>query len=132
MLATPDGWRAAMCAADYLMGDYGSATVFGAGLGVPTLVIADDDAESFLPGTPTDELMRCAPRWCLDLPLSPQLDDAFARRDVVRTRVRARITSRPGRADVILRSEMYRLMCLSEPRGRTLIPLVGMPWMFRD
>ncbi len=129
LLATPDGWRAATCAADHLMGDYGSATVFGAGFGVPTLLITDG-GEPLLPGSAAAELFRRAPRWNPTQPLVAQLGDALAVRDVVQGPVRARLTSRPGRAAAILRREMYRLLELPEPARAAVVGPVPVPRLF--
>lgn len=55
LLLPPErGWQAALVAADLVLGDHGSVTVYAAALGKPLLVNAP--AEETVPGTPVAEL----------------------------------------------------------------------------
>lgn len=113
LLPPEEGWRAALVAADHLIGDYGSVTGYAAGIGTPVL-LATDDTQVLLPGTPTAVVAGLAPRWCPGRPLLPRLRAAESARDTAGI-VRSLLTARPGRAAAILRAEMYRLLGLGEP-----------------
>ena len=112
-LLRPEGsWRAALIAADHVIGDYGSVTGYAAGIGKPVL-LAVNGTQPLLPGTPSSVIAEHAPRWDPGSPLVPQLfcgDTAD-----VASRVSALLSSRPGEAAAILRTEMYRLLGLPEP-----------------
>ncbi|WP_410604317.1 hypothetical protein [Amycolatopsis sp. lyj-90] len=112
-LLRPEGsWRAALIAADHVIGDYGSVTGYASGIGKPVL-LAVDGTQPLLPGTPSAVIAEKAPRWDPHLPLVPQLGEAES--PGLADRVRASLSSRPGRAGSILRTEMYRLLGLAEP-----------------
>ncbi|MBB5856324.1 hypothetical protein ACFQ05_25955 [Amycolatopsis umgeniensis] len=112
-LLRPEGsWRAALIAADHVIGDYGSVTGYASGIGKPVL-LAVDGTQPLLPGTPSAVIAEHAPKWDPGRPLVPQLSDAESA--VPADRVRALLSSRQGRAGAILRTEMYRLLGLTEP-----------------
>ncbi len=112
-LLRPEGsWRAALIAADHVIGDYGSVTGYASGIGKPVL-LAVDGTQALLPGTPSAVIAEHTPRWTPDSPLLPQLREAEST-DVAK-RVRALLSSRPGCAGTLLRTEMYRLLGLPEP-----------------
>ncbi|WP_410633764.1 hypothetical protein [Amycolatopsis sp. cmx-4-83] len=116
LLPPEEGWRAALAAADHVIGDYGSVTGYGASTGASVL-LADTPDRPLLPGSPTAVLAEHAPRWRLDRPLEPQLHAAADARDAsgLTALVRDLLTSRPGRAGYILRRTMYRMLDLPEP-----------------
>jgi len=124
LLAPEEGWRAALVAADHLIGDYGSTTGYAAGIGRPVL-LATDGTQPLLPGTPAAVLAEHAPRWQPDLPLVPQLKAAQNAGDT--TMISSLLTSRPGRAGAILRATMYRLLDLSEPARAVPVSPVAQP-----
>jgi hypothetical protein len=100
------GWRAALIAADVVIGDHGSCTQYAAAIGRPVLLTPL--AEGLLrEGSPADLLYRRVP---VVHPGRPVLDDA-----VVVPGMAEVISSCPGDAGVVLRRTMYRLMTLSEP-----------------
>ncbi|MEU0239865.1 hypothetical protein ABZ234_19445 [Nocardiopsis sp. NPDC006198] len=68
------GWGAALVAADCVIGDHGSVTLYGAALDHP-LLLAAPGAES-VPGTAVAELARTAPRLA-DEGLRPQVEAAI-------------------------------------------------------
>ncbi|GAB3721815.1 hypothetical protein GCM10027598_35920 [Amycolatopsis oliviviridis] len=112
-LLRPEGsWRAALIAADHVIGDYGSVTAYAAGIGKPVL-LAVDGTQALLPGTPSAVIAEHAPRWTPDSPLLPQLREAESAG--VAEQVHALLSSRPGRAGALLRTELYRLLGLPEP-----------------
>ncbi|CNE47038.1 Uncharacterised protein [Mycobacterium tuberculosis] len=112
LLPFEEGWRAAIAAADLVVGDQGSVTVYGAAAGVPVL-LGTFPEEDVLPGSLSDLLGRSFPRLVPDRPLLDQVRDAMGRPAVAG--LRARLTSEPGRAAALLRREMYALMGLAEP-----------------
>lgn len=85
------GWHATVIAADLIVGDNGSVTLYGAALDRPTLLGAV--APSIVPGTPPDEMARNVARISPDLPLREQVDRAID-------------AHRPGRFDA-LRDQMF-------------------------
>ncbi|WP_241741084.1 hypothetical protein [Streptomyces sp. L2] len=107
-------WRPALVAADVVVGDHGSVTLYGAALGTPVLLAAFG-ADS-VPGTAVHDLAAAAPR------LGPG-DDLRARvESVVRehtpdryTEVARRAFDAPGSALARLRTAVYDLLGLPEP-----------------
>jgi hypothetical protein len=112
ILADPaDDWRAYVAAADYLIGDHGSVTTYGAATGLPVL-----RAVGTLPGhtsteSPQSLVLGGARR--LDL-AAPMLTQVTGARPLDRRRVAAAMTSRPGLSDRLLRRAMYRLIGIPE------------------
>ncbi|WP_030684593.1 hypothetical protein [Streptomyces sp. NRRL B-1347] len=110
-------WRSALVAADAVVGDHGSVTLYGAALGKPVLLGAyGSDA---VPGTAVAHLARTAPRLDLDGDLRAQL--AAALREPSTASVSAEVArlafAEPGRALPRLRAALYRLLGLPEPAG---------------
>jgi len=109
-----DGWRAALIAADLVVGDYGSVTRYGAAIGVPVMVAAIPE-DGMRPDGGIELLRRHAPRLRLDRPLPEQISVATARDRAWQRDFAELVTSRPGQAGTILRRAMYRLLGLAEP-----------------
>ncbi|MFD2421933.1 CDP-glycerol glycerophosphotransferase family protein [Amycolatopsis pigmentata] len=117
LIEPEEDWRGVVVAADYVIGDHGSATVYAAAIGKPVLhtdlTLDEVDASS-----PQAFIGRRAPRLLMSQPIGPQLCRAGLAlpsswsRDVV-----DRLTSYPGQAHRRLREEMYRLLDL-RPQGR--------------
>ena len=129
VLVPPDeGWRAALAAADHVLGDYGSVTVYGAAAGASTL-LDDNPGQPLLAGTPAEILARHAPRWQPDRPLVPQLRAAAEARDAAGLPglVGGSLTSHPGQAGNILRRTMYRLLGIPEPAHAVPLSPVPLP-----
>jgi hypothetical protein len=127
LLPPEEGWQAALIAADRIVGDHGSATYYGAALGVPALLGAFPD-EDVAPGSHVARLGAIAPRIDWDRPLRPQLDDAAGAYSAqVHRSLRNELTSRPGRSAEILRRRMYELMRLPEPECPPQLEPVAMP-----
>jgi hypothetical protein len=125
LLVAPEvDWRAAVVAADYVVGDHGSTTVYAAALGRPVLC-TDLPIGSLNPDSPQSLLGMSAPRLVRSRPIVPQLRQAAAWRDGIGHDAFARrLTSRPGEAHRLLRKEMYRLLGLRMPgRHRALDPV---------
>ncbi|WP_430789475.1 hypothetical protein [Actinoplanes sp. G11-F43] len=70
-----EGWQAAMTAADVVVGDHGSVTLFGAALGKP-LVLAAFGEDEVVPGTAMARLGETAARLDPERDVRRQLDTA--------------------------------------------------------
>ncbi|WP_309235309.1 hypothetical protein, partial [Streptomyces sp. TRM64462] len=109
-------WRPALVAADAVVGDHGSVTLYGAALGTPVLLGAF--GSDVVPGTAVEDLGRDAPR------LDP-LRDAREQLEAVLREHRAerhaalaeRAFAEPGRALERLRTVLYELLGLPEPES---------------
>jgi hypothetical protein len=121
-----DGWRAALVAADVLVGDYGSVTRYGAAIGVPVMVAAIPEDGMRADGG-IEPLRRHAPRLRLDRPLPEQVSLATTRDRSWQRGFAEVVTSRPGRAGVLLRRSMYRLLGLTEPAHAVPFSPVPLP-----
>jgi hypothetical protein len=127
LLPPEEGWRAALIAADLVLGDHGSVTYYGAALGVPVL-LGEFAEQDVAPGSHIARLGAIAPRLDWDGPVRPQLDAAALAFDAeVYASLRCDLSSRPGRAAEILRREMYRLMRLPEPECPARLEPVPLP-----
>lgn len=117
-----DGWRAAIAAADVVVGDHGSVTRYAAALAVPTLITAVS-ADDVPDGGSAALLRTLCPTIDSRRTLRGQIEDALAGR-TRGARLARRLTSRPDRSAAILRTTMYRLLGLPEPaRGVPVLPV---------
>lgn len=137
-LATPRGhgiavvpprtdWRSMVIAADWLIGDHGSVTLYGTLARVPILLarFPEDDVN---PDSPTAELARVAPALSPAHRLSEQL--AYARSSYPAAefaRIARQLSSEPGRFGRNLRRVMYRLLRLGEPAHPPVLPPLPLP-----
>ncbi len=118
------GWQAAVTAADVIVGDHGSVTLYGAALGRPVLLAAfGSDA---VPGTAGSELRRLAPYLDPHGPLAEQIASAI---DGHRPEQGGRLAEQSfGYGDgavARLRETLYALLKLSEPH--TPVPRLAFP-----
>ncbi|WP_046497189.1 hypothetical protein [Streptomyces odonnellii] len=127
LLMPPVGaWQSALVAADAVVGDHGSVTLYGAALDKPVLLGAfGSDA---VPGTAIARLGRTAPR------LDPRGDLRGQIESAVRTHrpgryaeIAAGAFADPGQALVRLRTALYRLMGLAERDSAPPPPLLTFP-----
>lgn len=115
VLAPTSPWLGSLVAADVMIGDGGSVTAYGAGLGAPTLLAGGGLAE-VQPGSTPDLLHRIARHHRDDVPLGRQIEETVEHwRPEFSKAIHARLTSVPGRSAALLRATMYRLMDLTEP-----------------
>ncbi|WP_436740469.1 hypothetical protein [Streptomyces sp. BBFR102] len=114
LMPTVHAWRPALVAADVVVGDHGSVTLYGASLGKPLLLAAfGTDA---VPGTAVHRLASLAPR--LDPRADPlqQVEDAVQAHSPARyADVAAQGFAEPGHALAKLRTVLYELLKLPEP-----------------
>ncbi|MFG2003674.1 hypothetical protein ACGFNU_31400 [Spirillospora sp. NPDC048911] len=109
-----EGWRAALVAADLVIGDHGSVTLYGAALGRPVL-FGSFPANAVDPRTALAELGRHA-AVIDDRPPAEQVDSAITKHDPhMGARVADGAFAAQGRAAEILRAHMYPLMRLDPP-----------------
>ncbi|MFC4034976.1 hypothetical protein ACFO3J_26415 [Streptomyces polygonati] len=108
-------WRPLMIAADAVIGDHGSLTLYAAMCGVP-IVMARFPGQDVNRHSPGAALAALAPALSLTHPLSRQLDYAREHYDPDAYRaIAARISSEPGHFNSRMRRLMYRLLELGEP-----------------
>ena len=125
-----EGWRAALIAADCVIGDHGSVTSYGAALDIPTLLGAFP-ADDVAPGSPVDVLGGLAPRLDRAGGLRGQVDLAIDRhRPGQYAAVTELVSSVPGESAARLRALCYSLLRLAEPAGEVPVPrlpITGLP-----
>ncbi|MEU9096525.1 hypothetical protein [Streptomyces sp. NPDC048361] len=120
-------WRPALAAADVVIGDHGSVTLYGACLDLPVLLAAfGSDA---VPGTAGADLARHAPRLDPGAGLAEQVDEAVRAHVPGRyAPVAERAFAGPGQAHARLRTALYRLLDLPEPpTGAPAAPVLAPP-----
>ncbi|MFH9403540.1 hypothetical protein ACH4JS_27860 [Streptomyces sp. NPDC017638] len=117
-------WQAPLIAADWIIGDHGSLTVYGA-LTEATLLLTPGPRREVSDYSPTALLSAVAPVIAPGYPLAGQLDYAArSRRPGQYDDVTAALSSAPGEFHQRMRSVVYRLLGLGEP---ALAPLVSPP-----
>ncbi|MER8073377.1 hypothetical protein ABTZ59_34530 [Streptomyces sp. NPDC094034] len=115
-------WRPALVAADVLVGDHGSVTLYGAAAGTP-LLLAAFGGEA-VPGTAVHDLAAVAPRLDPGGDLLQQLEEVVREHTSERyTAVAERAFAEPGHALARLRTALYRLLELPEPSSPPPSPL---------
>lgn len=120
-------WRSVLIAADWIIGDHGSVTLYGT-LTKAALLMTGSPEEEINPASPAAALAVTAPALSASHPLLEQLEYAAAeRRGEERAAIAARITSEPGRFARNIRRLMYRVMGLSEPAHHPVTSLLPEP-----
>ncbi|MFI9380283.1 hypothetical protein [Kutzneria sp. NPDC052558] len=112
-----EGWRAALIAADIVVGDHGAVTCYAAALDKPVALAAFDEDE-IIGGTAVSTVVELGARLDRHAPLLPQLRAA----NTSWPGVRELVSSRPGEAARLLRSLFYQRLGLSEPDGGIVEP----------
>ncbi|HEY1623953.1 MAG TPA: hypothetical protein VGG16_09140 [Streptosporangiaceae bacterium] len=127
LIPPEEGWRAVLAAADAVIGDHGSVTMYAAAAGIPVL-LATHARDEIEPGSPVAVLGDIAPELRPGLPYSAQIEmSAAAWPPERRAQIRALITDVPGQSAGVIRSAMYRLMKLPEPAAAARIWPVPVP-----
>lgn len=118
-------WRAAVIAADHVIGDHGSVPVYAAAIGKPVLQTVSPSAALTAPESPQAVLRRFAPQLVAGRCIRSQLHSGkIGRSRVCADAVVRRLTSRPGDSSVEIRGVLYRLLRLPEPgRHRSAAPV---------
>ncbi|MFE7120721.1 hypothetical protein ACFU99_35345, partial [Streptomyces sp. NPDC057654] len=119
-------WRSALTAADIVIGDHGSVTLYGAALGKPVLLAAfGSDA---VPETAAAGLGRAAPRLDAHGDLYEQVENAVRTHTPDRyADIARRAFAEPGQAVARLRTAVYELLKLPEPRSAPPLPALPAP-----
>ncbi|MEV6327043.1 hypothetical protein [Streptomyces sp. NPDC051909] len=108
-------WRPLLVAADWVLGDHGSVTLY-ATMTRAAILLARFPEEDVNPDSPGAELARTAPALSVAHPLAEQLAYAAeAYPTEAYARIAARISSEPGRFDANMRRLLYRILRLGEP-----------------
>lgn len=109
------GWQAALVAGDLLVGDHGSVSLYGVGLGLPLIFSAFSDEEIVADG-PFASLAEQAPHLQHERGLRAQLEAVGFERDLSRyASVAAEVFAEPGRALENLRDLVYEAIALDPP-----------------
>jgi hypothetical protein len=115
LISQRSDWCGPLVAADHVVGDHGSVSLYGTMTDAPVL-LAGRSAKSCAgvdPRSPLAELHSFAPRLNSDRSLCRQLDRSSASYSRERhQRVAARITSEPGRYVPLMRALIYRKLRL--------------------
>jgi hypothetical protein len=119
-------WRAVVVAADQLIGDHGSTTVYAAAIGKRVLH-TDLPVDELDPSSAQAFLGARAPRLRRFRPIERQLRHTAPGEWTAE--VTARLTSRPDQAHRLLRDEMYRLLTLSAPGRHRAVEPVPTPYL---
>lgn len=117
-------WRPALVAADAVIGDHGSVTMYGAALGTPLALAAY--GKDAVPGTAGADLARLAPRFDPEGGALRQIEDILrvhAGEPERYAPVTARAFDGPGTALARLRTALYDLLRLKPPRSAPPSPL---------
>ncbi|WP_438484786.1 hypothetical protein [Streptomyces sp. S186] len=130
-------WRTVLIAADGIIGDHGSVTLYGTLTHAPILLAASPERE-INPASPAAALAVTAPTLSPAHGLLEQLDYAAAeyrRQDYAA--IAARITSEPGRFSRNMRRLMYRVLGLGQPAFPAVTRRLPLPpaldtWVARD
>ncbi|WP_406395913.1 hypothetical protein OG806_40845 [Streptomyces sp. NBC_00882] len=120
-------WRSLIIAADWVLGDHGSVTLYST-LTQAAVLLARFPADDVDPASPGAELAALAPALTPSDALPEQL--AYARTTRPATgydRIARRISSEPGHAARNTRRLMYRLLGLGEPAREPSLPVVPLP-----
>ncbi|MDI2032283.1 hypothetical protein QFW96_26935 [Saccharopolyspora sp. TS4A08] len=125
LLIPPErGWHAALVAADVVVGDHGSLSLYSAALGKPLLLSAF--GAEHVPGTPVEELGRTAEHLVPGTGLREQVERALAHHDPQRfSGLTDGIFAHVGHAETRLRDLLYSELNLAPPPGEP--PLLRPP-----
>ncbi|MFB1043524.1 hypothetical protein [Streptomyces chrestomyceticus] len=111
-------WRSVLVAADWIIGDHGSVTLYGTLTRAPILLASSPERE-INPVSPAAALARTAPALSPGHSLTSQL--AYAAAEYAEHQgeeyaaIASRITSEPGRFTRNMRRLMYRVLGLGQP-----------------
>lgn len=115
-LLPPDvDWRAPLIAADFVIGDYGSVTLYATMTGAP-IVLTRYPHHDANPASPGVDMALATPALSPARPLSEQLAYAAAEYPSEEyARIAQRLTSEPGLFNRNMRRLLYRLLGLGQP-----------------
>jgi hypothetical protein len=110
-----------LLAADYIVGDHGSVTLYGAAVGVPILLGAYHEADVH-PNSGAAALAALAPRLADTIPVAEQLEQASAQFDAAAMdEVAGYISSEPGGFAAHTRALLYGILGLGQPAAPAFV-----------
>ncbi|MBO0822117.1 MAG: hypothetical protein J2P26_14870, partial [Nocardiopsaceae bacterium] len=129
MVMPPEGsWQSLLIAADLVIGDHGSVTLYGAALDRPVLLAGDSAKATVVPGAPPDELAETADRLIDGPPLAAQVTASIsAHREGRFASLTGRMFARRGEAAETLRDFLYSRLRLPVPDALPVISAPAMP-----
>ncbi|PSK90953.1 hypothetical protein CLV63_12180 [Murinocardiopsis flavida] len=115
-----EGWRAAVIAADWVVSDHGSVSMYAAALGRPVLL--EKSAWSAIdPRSGLGRLFDVAPTLDPLAPITPQLRLADDLRAQTHALAETWVSSAPGHALALIRNAAYRLMGTPAPTAEPVL-----------
>lgn len=124
IVVPPDAsWQAALIAADIVLGDHGSVTVYGVALGKPLLLVSDGGGEVD-PQSPNTDLWAVAQRLDPHSDLRHQVESALGDQDVEPMRkITERVFGLPGRSWKTVQNMLREMMGLPLASFRRVRPI---------
>ena len=132
VLAPPEAdWQPIMMAADWIVGDHGSVTLYGAAVGVPVLLGAFPEADVH-PRSAVAALGALAPRLTAAAPITQQLGHAAEQfNSTAMARTAGLITSEPGGFARNARQLLYSMLGLGQPATPARLAPAPLPLSLR-
>jgi hypothetical protein len=122
-----EDWQPFLSAADYVVGDHGSVTLYAAAAGVPVLLGAYPDADVH-PRSGAAALGALAPRLVASSPIRDQLEQAGEQYDAAAmAEVAGLISSEPGGFARLTRRLLYGMLGLGAPATPAALPAAPAP-----
>jgi len=126
LLPPEEGWRAAIIAADWVLSDHGSVSIYAAAAGRPVLL--EKSARDMIdPRSGLGRLLAVAPALDPHAPIGPQLRTAEELQERTHAVAADWVTSAPGRSLRLIRDELYRVMNAAPPDADPPVLAVGSP-----
>ncbi|TDD95627.1 hypothetical protein [Actinomadura rubrisoli] len=126
LLPPEEGWRAAVVAADWVLSDHGSVSVYAAAAGRPVLL--DQSGRGMIdPRSGLGRLFDVAAHLDPHTALEPQLRRAEELRDRTHATAAAMVSSAPGRSLRLIRERLYAMMDESPPGAEPPVLAVDAP-----
>jgi hypothetical protein len=126
LLPPEEGWRAAIIAADWVVSDHGSVSIYAAAAGRPVL-LEKSAREMIDPRSGLGRLLAVAPTLDPHAPIEPQLRIAEELQDRTHAVAADWVSSAPGRSLRLIRDELYRIMNVAPPDTEPAVLAVGSP-----
>jgi hypothetical protein len=126
-----EDWQGLLAAADFLVGDHTSVSVYGAASGLPFLLshFPEDEIDG---DSVMAELAQLSPQLDDTTPLLHQLDAAAEAQPEQQKVAGERVSSVPGGSAKVLRKKFYQLLELTEPEVEPRVERVLPPKLLRN
>lgn len=127
VLIGPDvDWRVAVVAADNVIGDFGTVSMYAASIGRRVL-LAHTPPENLAAGSPDEALARSSSVLNPRMPLRQQVANQQLTRPLDSSDMAYHLTSAPRWSGVALRALIYRTLGLQQPAGQASYEPVSVP-----